>query len=341
MIIYTSGNLFESEADALVNTVNCEGYMGKGIAYQFKNKYPENNVHYVGACENKEIGIGKLFYFKENDKLIINFPTKDKWRAKSKIAYIEKGLEDLKKIVKELNIKSVALPPLGAGNGGLVWAEVKEKIESHLAEMEDCYFYIYEPTQNYVAQVKEEPKLSLSALVLMDMKNELNKFDSTRLQKTAFFMNIFIEEDYFKFVKHRFGPYDHSIKVISEKIKNFQNYHKVKNTNEAYEILYNKLISKSVDTKLNELKAAVRKSVNYVNSIETNKELECVATICFCLIENKELTNEELIREFQNWSKDKEERFSREDILKGIEHLKSANIIEENLLGYILISDNI
>lgn len=334
MIIYTSGNLFESEAEALVNTVNCEGYMGKGIAYQFKNKYPENNLHYVKACKNNEIGIGKLVYFKEKGKLIINFPTKDKWRAKSKIEYIEKGLEDFKKVVKELDIKSVALPPLGAGNGGLAWAEVKEKIESHLADMEDRFFYIYEPTQNYVAQEKEEPKLSLSALVLMDMKNELKKFDSTRLQKTAFFMNLFIDEDYFKFIKHRYGPYDHSIKVISQKIKDFQNYHKVKNTNEAYGILYNKLISKSVDTKLNELKVAVRKSANYVNSLESNKDLECVSTIAYILTENKTLDTEELIAQFKNWSKEKAERFSTEEILKGIDHLKENDIIEENLLGY-------
>ena len=99
MISYTSGDLLQSSADALVNTVNCEGYMGKGIAYQFKLRYPENNKDYIKACKNGTLQIGRLHYFRERSKVIINFPTKDKWRAKSKLEYIDKGLDELVKLI--------------------------------------------------------------------------------------------------------------------------------------------------------------------------------------------------------------------------------------------------
>lgn len=90
MITYTKGNMFESDADCLVNTVNCEGFMGKGIAYQFKVRFPENNKSYIKACKSGELTVGKVHYYVEDGITIVNFPTKDKWRANSKIEYIEK-----------------------------------------------------------------------------------------------------------------------------------------------------------------------------------------------------------------------------------------------------------
>ena len=122
MMHYTTGDLLKSSAEALVNTVNCEGYMGKGIAYQFKMQYPENNKDYVKACKSGELTVGKLHYFKEKGKIIVNFPTKNKWRANSKIEYINDGLDELIKLIHQLNIKSIAIPPLGSGNGGLIWS---------------------------------------------------------------------------------------------------------------------------------------------------------------------------------------------------------------------------
>lgn len=143
MIKYTTGNLLKSSAEALVNTVNCEGYMGKGIAYQFKLQFPENNKDYVKACKSGKLTVGKLHYFKENGKLIINFPTKNKWRANSKMEYIEAGLDELIKLINIKGIKSIAIPPLGSGNGGLIWAEVKLLIEKKLSIInEDVHIYI-------------------------------------------------------------------------------------------------------------------------------------------------------------------------------------------------------
>ena len=109
----------ESNAEALVNTVNTVGVMGKGIALQFKNAYPSNFKEYVNACKNKDIEIGKLFVFKDSNlktgvKYIVNFPTKRDWRKPSEYSFIELGLEDLKRVLEKYNIKSVAIPPLGA-----------------------------------------------------------------------------------------------------------------------------------------------------------------------------------------------------------------------------------
>lgn len=115
MINFVVGNLFESDAFALVNTVNCEGYMGKGIAYQFKLRYPNMNAEYVKECRAHRLQPGILFSYPENSKLIVNFPTKNKWREKSKMEYIVSGLDALIDLIKEKHITSIAIPPLGSG----------------------------------------------------------------------------------------------------------------------------------------------------------------------------------------------------------------------------------
>lgn len=335
LIIYTTGDLLKSDAEALVNTVNCEGYMGKGIAYQFKLQYPENNLDYVKACKKGELKVGKLHYFQERNKLIINFPTKDRWRAKSRIEYIEKGLNELVKLIEFTGIKSIAIPPLGSGNGGLIWSEVKVLIENKLTVLNDnIAVYIYEPSRNYVAQPTLEPKLSLSALVLMEIKKNLSKFDTLRLQKTAFFMDIFSNEKYFNFKKHKYGPYDNSIAIVSKSIKEYQKYHNVKSTEEAYNILYNKIVSESIEAKLKQLIPHIVKASNYVNSIKTNHELECLSTIVFLVNENKMLSESEILKQFKQWSEDKSKRFSEKEIFNGIDTLYQSNILEKTLVGY-------
>lgn len=335
MIIYTTGDLLKSSAIALVNTVNCEGYMGKGIAYQFKLQYPDNNKDYIKACKSGKLTVGKLHYFNEKGKLIINFPTKDKWRANSKMKYIEDGLDELIKLINVMDIKSIAIPPLGSGNGGLIWAEVKSLIEEKLSVIpRDIQIYIYEPSQNYISKPSSEPKLSASALILMQIKNKLNKFDTLRLQKTAYFLNIFSNQEYFKFKRHKYGPYDNSIAVISRSIKEFQSYHNVKNTEEAYRILYNKIISDRVEKKLIQLNQSIDKSTRFVNSIETNHELECLATIVFLISEKKSLNESEILIGFEEWSIDKASRFMEDDIIEGINKLYKFNIINKTFTGY-------
>ncbi len=338
MIVYTTGDLLTSSADALVNTVNCEGYMGKGIAYQFKLKYPENNVDYVKVCKNGTLRVGKLHYFMEKGKIIINFPTKDKWRAKSKMEYIVSGLDELVCLIRQLDIKSIAIPPLGSGNGGLIWAEVKDLIEKKLTVLSnDVEIYIYEPSKKYNAQPTVEPKLSMSALVLMEIKERLSKFNTLRLQKTAYFVDVFSGEKYFKFKRHKYGPYDNSIAIISRNIKEYQKYHNFKSTNEAYKILYNKIVSESVSTKLIQLAPSVLKATEYVNSIKTDFELECLSTIVYLIDEQGSLLDCEIVEKFKMWSEDKANRFSEDEIIRGIERLNNENVIEKTLTGYAIV----
>lgn len=126
MITYVKGNILESNAQALVNTVNTMGVMGKGIALQFKKAFPTNYKAYHEASKKLKVEIGKMFVTRDSnlqtgEKIIINFPTKDSWRKPSEYEFIEKGLQDLIKVIEEYKIQSIAIPPLGAGNGGLKW----------------------------------------------------------------------------------------------------------------------------------------------------------------------------------------------------------------------------
>ena len=343
MFFYTTGDLLKSEAEALVNTVNCEGYMGKGIAYQFKLRYPENNNDYVKACKRGELRPGKLHYFKEDGKIIINFPTKDKWRAKSKMEYIEEGLWELKKVISNLEIKSIAIPPLGSGNGGLNWPEVKKVIELVLEGIADIVdIYIYEPSGNsYSLTPAKEPKLSTSAYVLMKIKSNLNRFGTMRLQKTCYFMDLFSPVKFFKFKKHKYGPYDHAIEVISRDIREFQNYHGTSSTEEAEKILYNKIISESVENKISDIMPNLLRACEFVNSVSTNTELECLSTICYLIEEQKALFEEDIIQGFKEWSDDKAKRFNENMIHYGIIRLVNEHIIEEGLAGYQIIENNL
>ncbi len=154
MITFTEGNLLKANTEALVNTVNTVGVMGKGIALMFKEAFPENFRAYAAACKKNEIKVGRVFVTERQDwvdgpKWIINFPTKQHWRNPSKIEWIKEGLQDLLRVIREHKIKSIALPPLGSGNGGLDWKNVRPLIQSSLGSLEDVEVIVYEPTERY------------------------------------------------------------------------------------------------------------------------------------------------------------------------------------------------
>lgn len=344
MINFVVGNLFESEAFALVNTVNCEGYMGKGIAYQFKLRYPNMNAEYIKKCKSNQLQPGILHSYLENSKLIVNFPTKNKWREKSKMEYIVSGLDALITLIKEKHIPSIAIPPLGSGNGGLNWGEVKQVIIQKLSCLsDDVDIYIYEPSKNYQAISVVEPKLSLSALILMQIKLHLLPdkihFNKICLQKTAFFMNVLSNTDYFRFVKEKYGPYDHDIDVISKQIKEFEKYHKVKSTNEAYEILMKKLISETTLKKLEFYTPFISKAASFTNHFSDSTSVEGAGTALFIIKQAHSATTEEIIAEFKQWSEDKANRFSETAILSAINELEKSGFIQKTFCGYQIINN--
>jgi O-acetyl-ADP-ribose deacetylase (regulator of RNase III) len=149
MMQYRHGDILQADAEALVNTVNCVGIMGRGLALQFKNAYPANFKAYKAACQRGDVQPGRMFVFETGQptdpKYIVNFPTKRHWRGKSRMEDIEAGLEALASDIQRLRIRSIAVPPLGSGLGGLAWREVRSKIEKALAVFSDVQIVIYEP----------------------------------------------------------------------------------------------------------------------------------------------------------------------------------------------------
>ena len=335
MIEFQTGNIMDSSAQCLVNTVNCEGFMGKGIAYQFKEKFPENNKQYVLACKSRTFSIGKILFFEEKGKIIANFPTKDKWREKSEYSFIESGLTTLVEGLKSRKITSVAIPPLGCGNGGLDWNKVKKIIVDKMSTLE-MDITIYEPSTRFSAPKIDIPRMTASHLVLMKLKGALStsRFNKLRLQKAAYFLNVFSGTDYFKFEEYKFGPYAHSIEILSQQIKAFQDSYHV-STAGAEEILCNNIISETVKATVEKYKYAVLQSSSFVNSISSNHELEIVATIIAIVRLYPQFTDDEIINYFlNNWPKYDKTRFTEAEIKVSISRLVDSNILNKELIGY-------
>lgn len=149
MITLERGNILNAATQAVINTVNTKGIMGKGIALQFKKAYPDMFKAYAKACQEGKVAVGKMFVWENNTmfgpRYIINFPTKEDWRKPSKLKYIQDGLQDLIEVIRKHKITSIAVPPLGCGNGGLDWREVKPLIVSTLETLADVNILLYEP----------------------------------------------------------------------------------------------------------------------------------------------------------------------------------------------------
>lgn len=151
MITFLTGNLFDAKVDAVVNAVNTVGVMGKGLALQFEKTFPENSRAYKAACKRGELRVGTMFVFDRGESVmpryIVNFPTKQHWRSPSKLSYVEDGLEALVAVVRERGIRSIAVPALGAGLGGLAWSVVRLRIEQALSVLQDVDVRVYEPLE--------------------------------------------------------------------------------------------------------------------------------------------------------------------------------------------------
>jgi len=225
MIEYIEGNLLESKANTLVNTVNTVGVMGKGIALQFKNMFPENYKIYAKVCKEKNFDIGELLITEEQTllsgkKTIINFPTKKHWKNSSEYTYIEEGLITLVKEIEKRKINSIAIPPLGTGNGGLDWNKVKIIIEKYLSNI-DCRIYIYQP--NYIVKeiLKKErvsltPARAMLLAVLYDLVRNGEFVSEFASEKISYFLQRFGATNEFKldFQPKFYGPYSGKVKHV-------------------------------------------------------------------------------------------------------------------------------
>jgi len=223
MIRYTQGNLLDADVDALVNTVNTVGVMGKGIALMFKEAFPENYKVYSAACKDKKVNVGHMFITERSDMLgprwIVNFPTKKHWRQPTKMEWVVDGLKELVRFIQENQVKSVAIPPLGSGNGRLEWRDVRSQIETALADLQDVDILVYEPTSKYqnVAKKKGVQKLTPARALIAELVRQywVPGIECTLLeiQKLAWFLERNIERLApdnplnLQFEANRYGPY--------------------------------------------------------------------------------------------------------------------------------------
>jgi O-acetyl-ADP-ribose deacetylase (regulator of RNase III) len=231
MIEYTKGNLLKAEADALVNTVNCIGFMGKGIALQFKQAFPNNFKAYEHACKSHEVMPGRMFISPTgamfNPRYIINFLTKRHWRGDSRIEDIESGLKALIDEIKKLNISTIALPPLGCGNGGLDWNVVRPIIERAFAELPDVKVLLYapqsapDPVNMPIATARPELTIARSLFIkLMDLYSVLDyRRTLLEIQKLAYFLQEAGEPLRLKYEAGHYGPYAANLNKVLERLE--------------------------------------------------------------------------------------------------------------------------
>ena len=214
------GNLLNQyDVDAIVNSVNCVGVMGKGIALQFKNKWPANFKAYAAACKSEQLQLGSMFIYElgvfATPKYIVNFPTTAHWRTASRLEDIDAGLQDLAKQIVHFNIQSIAIPPLGCGNGGLSWTAVKPLIIKNLGAIENLEVRLFEPNADIkavdIVTNTAKPKMTAgraAILALLETYQSVNYgLSKIEVQKLAYFLQEAGENLKLQFKKHHFGPY--------------------------------------------------------------------------------------------------------------------------------------
>jgi O-acetyl-ADP-ribose deacetylase (regulator of RNase III) len=228
MIEYKKGDILAEDAEALVNTVNCVGVMGRGIALQFKNAFPENFKSYAAACERNEVQPGRMFVFETgkltNPRYIINFPTKRHWRGKSRMADIDAGLTALAKEIESKSIRSIAIPPLGSGLGGLDWSEVRAHMETALRKFGDVRIVLFEPSDvsadTRINRSSDVPKMTAGRAALVGLMDRylaglLDPFITLlEVHKLMYFMQQTGEQLRLKFTKGPYGPYAENLRHV-------------------------------------------------------------------------------------------------------------------------------
>jgi len=341
MIEYQQGNLLETKADALVNTVNCVGIMGKGIALQFKQAFPENFKLYERACKNKEVQTGKMFVVSTGSlfapKYLINFPTKNHWKGKSKIADIQSGLDALVDEVERLEIKSIAIPPLGCGNGGLNWLEVKPLIESAFAHLPNVRVIIFEPSGTPVAEkmtvASKIPNMTRSRALFIRLLEiyGIQGYELTKLeiQKLAYFLQEAGEPLKLAYEQHLYGPYANNLNHVLKHMEGhfIRGYGDGTGKGEIYVLPEGRQSATEFLQNHPEAEARLEKVSNLISGFETPYGLEMLATVHWIATkyDNPAQDGKQAVDLFHSWNPRKKQIFKAEHIHTAWHHLKSQN----------------
>jgi len=356
MIKYTSGNLLEADAEALVNTVNTVGVMGKGIALMFKERYTKNMEEYVRACKAKQVHTGKVFVTETGElmgpKWVVNFPTKQHWRSPSKIEWIDQGLDDLKYFITTNKIKSIAIPPLGAGNGGLDWHVVRQHIEKVLADLEGVEILVYEPTRQYqnVAKKKGVEKLTPARALIAEMVRRYwvlgMECSLLEIQKLAWFLERVIEKSESKnplkleFTSNNYGPYADKLRHVIDALDGsyLKSEKRIADSSPFDVIWFDDNKKERVNSYLNaegkDYIAALEFTAEVIDGFESPFGMELLATVDWLIQKEKcEPTVSAIEQGLRNWSAGKKwadrklKIFDQRTIEIALERLKQKNFI--------------
>ena len=354
VITIIKGNLLDAPVEALVNTVNTVGIMGKGIALQFKERFPPNYVVYSKAVEKNSVRIGKMFItevhqaeaYQKDLKYIVNFPTKKHWRNRSQMEYIEAGLKDLKEFLIENNVRSVAIPPLGSGNGGLAWVEVQSLIRRELKDIE-TKIYLYEPTEQIEIQVsvKENRNIRLTkvrAMLLLLLRKYLAMFEPPNLfaaVKLCYFLQRFGQPNMkLKFESGHYGPYDDNVRHVVYHLNG--KYIKGYSSNESKPFIPFELNSDFYDEvddfikqELDAEEAERLQTVcSFLVGFETAYSLELLSTVDMIIQNHNTIDPEVIIGHMGNWNLRKSKMFGEERFVKlAVNHLVEYGLAEQNV----------
>lgn len=231
MLTLMRDNLLAAPAEALVNTVNTVGIMGKGIALQFKQAFPDNFAAYHAACRRNEVRPGHMFVVQTNQlvgpRLIINFPTKRHWKGKSRIEDIDSGLVDLARVVREYDIRSIAIPPLGCGFGGLDWNDVRPRIEATFEQCPNVHVFLYEPKGAPDADTMpigtSMPNMTPARAALIGLMAQYvepgYRLTMLEIQKLAYLLQVAGENLHLHFDKEQYGPYSETIHHVLQRLE--------------------------------------------------------------------------------------------------------------------------
>lgn len=345
-IIFKAGDLFQQDVDAIVNTVNCVGVMGKGVALEFKRRWPKNYTAYRKLCKDKELRPGSLFIYEQGDLLdnvgpryLVNFPTKDHWRSKSRIEYVREGLSALRAELEKGEIKSIAMPPLGCGNGGLDWFVVKDLIKDLLSDV-DANVIVLEPfaERDQPEHLNTYPvELTFRRAALLKTLGDLEPifgggYDRLSLQKIAYFLQELGLEFGLKFERNHFGPYSESLKKAFASLERqgamagFSEDDQISHvTQSGYAAADEYLITEPTEIDVSEL---VDKLSKLIEGFESPYGLELLATVHHLANYEGCADTESLAASFHDWNERKREKFSRLAIENAFNRLREDGLID-------------
>lgn len=329
MIYSRKGNLLEDQAEAYVNTVNTVGVMGKGIALQFKQAFPDVYKQYAKDCKSGNVQVGKMHVVPvhglASPKYVINFPTKEHWRNPSTLEYILDGLQDLVQVIQELNIQSIALPPLGCGNGGLDWSIVRPYIIEALEPL-SIDIYLYEPAgapplDQMVIRTKRPHMTMGRALLLGAMEQYAGpgyRMSLLEVQKIAYFLHEVGALPKLQFEKNRFGPYAEKLNYVLQNMEG----HWIRGYGDRTKGAEIYLLDGTIEEverflkKHPETKSYLNQVSELIYGFETPYDMELLSTVCWVLKENASKTTDKsfIVQSVQQWNDRKKKMFPVSDI---------------------------